>query len=148
MSAIRLPILVFLLVFLSGTALVLCMKIPGKVRKKLPDPPKTEAIRHKLPPLKLPDEKKRNESSGSWEVTGETNTNFVTAKAKFSAELMHQGWRPDKQITLEESITPRILLTFQKRDLELILMLWKIDINTTGFAYKREKIINHGDNAQ
>ena len=52
MSAIRLPILVFLLVFLSGTALVLCMKIPGKVRKKLPDPPKTEAIRHKLPPLK------------------------------------------------------------------------------------------------
>ena len=81
-------------------------------------------------------------------MTGETNTNFVTAKAKFSAELMHQGWRPDKQITLEESITPRILLTFLNRDLELILMLWKIDINTTGFAYKREKIINPGDSVQ
>ena len=30
------------------------------------------------------------------------------------------------------------------RELELTLMLWKIDTGTTGFAYRREKIVNPG----
>ena len=148
MSRFRLPFLIFLLVFLSGTGVVLWVRMPVKNKPVPPQPPRTEAVGGKLLPLKLPDEKSRKSGSDSWEFTGETLTNFVTAQAKFNAELMHQGWRPEKRIPLEESISPRILLTFRNRDLELILMLWKIDVDTTGFAYKREKFINPGVVAQ
>jgi len=33
-----------------------------------------------------------------------------------------------------------VLMTFRRADIELVLMLWKIDSNTTGFFYRREKI--------
>ncbi len=144
MKRFRLSILVFLLVFLSGISVVLWTRMPAKPKKKPPQVPKTEMVNRKLPPLKLPDEKSRTNGSASWEFTGETDANFVTARAKFSSVLMHQGWRPEKKITLDESISPQTLLSFRNGDLELILMLWKIDINTTGFAYRREKIINPG----
>ena len=148
MTGFRLPVLIFLLVFLSGTGFVLWLRTPGKSRKIPADPPKTEAVNRKLPPLKIPDEKKRAARSESWEFTGETNTNFVTASAKIEAELMHQGWRREKRIPLDESIAPQVIRTFRRGELELTLMLWKIDNGITGFAYKREKIVNPGVNMQ
>lgn len=144
MSGIRLSILVFLLVFFSGMGVVLWLRTPVKTRKMPPPQPRTEAVNRKLPPLKIPDENTRTGRPDTWEFTGETNTNFVTARAKIHAELMHQGWRPEQRIPLDESISPRMLQTFRKGKLELTLMLWKIDIGTTGFAYKREKIITPG----
>ena len=89
MTGVRLSVLVFLLVFLSGMTVVLWVRTPMKKQKKHPEPRRTEAVNRRLPPLKRPDEKTRTTSSDSWEFTGETDTNFVTAKAKFSAELMH-----------------------------------------------------------
>jgi len=148
MSVIRLPILVFLLVFLGGTGIVLWQRMPSKPQKPRPQVRRTEAVNRKLPPLKLPGHESGKPGSESWEFSGEIQTNFVTARAKFNAELMHQGWRPEKQIVLDESISPRTLLTFHRGELELILMLWKIDTDTTGFAYRREKIITSGVVAQ
>lgn len=148
MRTFALSVLVFILVFLTGSGIVLWLRTPPKVRPVPPAPVKTEAVNRKLPPLELPGEKSRMTGSDSWEFTGETNTNFVTAKARFTSQLMHDGWRLEKQIALDESISPRVLLTLRKQDLELVLMLWKQDGNTTGFAYKREKIIKPGVSTQ
>ena len=145
MIGFRMPVMVFLLVFLIGMGVVLGLRTKTKKSpSSSPRPPRTEAVDRKLPPLKLPGEKSRTIGSDGWEFSGETDVNFVTAKAKFTAELMHQNWRPEKQITLDASISPRILLTLRNHDLELVLMLWKIDAGTTGFAYRRETIINPG----
>ena len=94
--------------------------------------------------MQLPEEKRNASAADSWEFEGEIAANFVSARAKFVAALLHQGWRPDKQITLGEHWSPRVLLTLQKDGLELLLMLWKIDAGLTGFAYRREKIITSG----
>ena len=144
MKHLRLPILVFLLVFFSGMGAVLWVQMPRKSQKKPPQPPRTEAVDRKLPPLKIPDEKNSISRSETWEFSGETDTNFVTATAKIRAQLLHQGWRPEKRIPLDEYLSPRVIHTFLKGDLELTLMLWKIDNGITGFAYKREKIIKPG----
>ena len=144
MKYLRLPILVFLLVFFCGMGVVLWVRMPGKSLRKPPQPPRTEAVNRKLPPLNIPDEKNLARRSETWEFTGETNTNFVTATAKIRAQLLHQGWRPEKRIPLDENLSPRVIHTFQKGDLELTLMLWKIDNGITGFAYKREKLIKPG----
>ena len=146
MTGFRMPVMVFLLVFLTGMGVVLGMRTGGnrKSPPSSPRPPRTKAVGRNLPPLKLPNEKSRTTGADGWEFTGEADVNFVTAKAKFTAELMHQNWRPEKQITLDASISPRVLLTLRNHDLELVLMLWKIDTNATGFAYRRETIINPG----
>ena len=81
-------------------------------------------------------------SGDSWEYTGEAAMNFVNSRGQFTASLLHQGWKPEEKISLDENLSPRELLTFRRGDMELILMLWKIDAGTTGFAYRREKIIN------
>ena len=148
MKRFRLPLTVFLLVFLCGILFVLWQRTQAKKKPAQPQPVRTEAVNRKLPPLKLPDEKPGAAGGNSWEYSGETMTNFVTAQAKFNSVLMHQGWHPDKRITLDESLSPQVLLTFRNGDLELILMLWKIDGNTTGFSYRREKIINPGADIQ
>ena len=145
MKRIMPPILVFLLIVLSGTGILLLMRYGAPPpRPPRPEPPRTEPVKGTLPPLKLPDEKRNASASDSWEFEGEVAANFVSARAKFVAALLHQGWRPDKQITLEEHLSPRVLLTLQKDELELVLMLWKIDADLTGFAYRREKIVTPG----
>ena len=137
-------ILVFLLVFLCGTGFLMLKQIARRPEPPRPQPRRTEAVKGVLPALKLPDEKKNAPGTDSWEFEGETASNFISTRAKISAALLHDGWTPEKQITLDEKLSPRVLLTFRKGDLELTLMLWKIDTGTTGFAYRREKIVNPG----
>ena len=45
----------------------------------------------------------------------------------------------EKQITLDASLKPQILLTFTRQEYELTLLLWKIKTNLTGFSYRRDK---------
>lgn len=145
MKRMALPILVFFLIVLSGTGFLLLKHHGARPTvPPRPQPRRTEPVKGTLPPLKLPEEKRNASASDSWEFEGEIAANFVSARAKFVASLLHQGWRPDRQITLGEHLSPRVLLTFQKGELELVLMLWKINAGSTGFAYKREKIITPG----
>ena len=141
MKRFLLPVLVFLLVFLSGMAAVLWPRLPVQPRRSPPPERKTAAVKN-LPPLRLPGETNRRPGAESWEYTGETADNFVTARARILAELLHRSWRPEREIPLEESLSPCVLLTFRRADVELVLMLWKIDGGTTGFSYRREKIVN------
>ena len=141
-------ILVFLLIVFSGVGILLLKNGAGKNVPPSPRVPAREPVRGMLPPLKLPDEKKNAPGSDGWEYEGEIGSNFVSAKTRFTAELLYRGWKPDKQITLDETLSPRVLLTFQQDSLELVLMLWKIDTVTTGFSYKREKIVNPGVSVQ
>ena len=148
MKHLLLPFLVFLLILFSGTGVLLLKRGSAKAALQKPQAQKTESVKGILPPLNLPDEKRNATGTDSWEFAGELGSNFVSARTKLTAELMHQGWSPDRQITLDDKLSPRVLLTFRKDTLELVLMLWKIDTGTTGFSYKREKIINPGVNVQ
>ena len=140
MKRLILPISVFLLVFLCGTAAVLWTRMPQKLRKTPPPERRTAAVGG-LPPLEIPGEQKSRPGTDGWEYTGETAANFVTARAKLQAALFHRSWRLEKEIPVEESLSPSVLMTFRRADIELVLMLWKIDSGTTGFSYRREKII-------
>ena len=136
--------LVFLLVFLCGTGFLMLKDVARKPEPPRPQPRRTEAVKGVLPALKLSDEKKNETGADGWEFQGETASNFISARTKITAALLHDGWSPENQITLDAKLSPRVLLTFRKGDLELTLMLWKIDTGTTGFAYRREKIVNPG----
>ena len=137
-------IMVFLLVFLCGSGFLMLKSIARKPGPQPPQPHKTESVKGILPPLKLPNESKSLPGTDSWEYQGETASNFISARAKIHAALLHDGWKPEKQITLDEKVSPRVLQTFRKGELELTLMLWKINTGTTGFAYRREQIVNPG----
>ena len=136
--------MVFLLVFLCGTGFLMLKQVAQKPESPRPQPRRTEAVKGVLPALKLPDEKKNEVGTDGWEFEGETDSNFISTRTKITAALLHDGWSPETQITLDEKLSPRVLLTFRKGELELTLMLWKIDSGTTGFAYRREKIVNPG----
>lgn len=75
----------------------------------------------------------------SWEYAGEVAANFVSTSGRLSAWFQNQSWRPERRITLDASISPRVILTFSNHGWELTLMLWKINTDTTGFAYRRER---------
>lgn len=140
MKRLILPVLVFLLVFLCGTAAVLwTMETPRRPRET-PAPERRGVAVRDLPPLELPGESRSRSGADGWEYAGETAANFVTARARLQAELFHRSWHLEKEIPLEESLSPSVLMTFRRADIELVLMLWKIDSNTTGFSYRREKI--------
>ena len=136
--------MVFLLVFLCGTGFLMLKQVTRKPEPSRPQPRRTEAVKGVLPALKLPDEKKNEVGTDGWEFEGETASNFISTRTKITAALLHDGWKPENQITLDEKLSPRVLLTFRKGELELTLMLWKIDTSTTGFAYRRERIVNPG----
>lgn len=137
-------IMVFLLVFLCGTGFLMLKQVARKPEPPRPQQRRTEAVKGVLPALNLPDEKKSEVGADGWEFEGETASNFISTRTKITAALLHDGWSPENQITLDEKLSPRVLLTFRKSELELTLMLWKIDTGATGFAYRREKIVNPG----
>ena len=92
-----------------------------------------------LPPLSLPaDANTESGSEKSWEYSGDIKSNLVSARARLVSSFCHQGWVPARKISLDQSLSPREILTFTKNNHELILMLWKISGNMTGFAYRRE----------
>ncbi len=142
----KLPLfsLVFLLVFFGGTGLVLLLRQPARaVEKRSPGLPQTlrRAVKPEvLPPLRLPPGVTAQHCpENSWEYTGEISANFVSARGRLSAWFQNQSWLPEKQITLDESLKPQVILTFTNREYELTLLIWKIGTNRTGFSYRRDK---------
>ena len=152
MKKFLLHLAVFLFVFCTGMIFVYSMS-PGVTPKKAESKEvktsgkksssltaaETSAVKV-LPPLVLPEGMKGERSSEKgWEYTGEIKSNLVSARGRIVAAICHQGWTPDKKITLDETLSPREILTFTKEKYELILMLWKISGSATGFAYRREQ---------
>lgn len=147
----NLPLLtaVFLLVFLGGLGIVLFQhasgtaemtKRPAGKATAAPSPAGSSAAPVGLPPLPLP----RGAEvwrcpENSWEYSGEIPANFVSARGQLSSWFQNLSWRPEKQITLDASLKPQILLTFTRQEYELTLLLWKIKTNLTGFSYRRDK---------
>ena len=147
MKQLPLFLIVFLLVFFTGTGLVLFFRKPARpaegrypvsgVRSQ------TGKIRETVPPLRLPHGvTEQKGADNSWEYTGEIASNFVSARGRLSAWIQNQSWKPEKQITMDESLKPQVILTFSNREYELTLLLWKIDTGRTGFSYRRDKKSN------
>lgn len=144
---------VFFSIFSMGIAVVLFLKISNaSVSSQPPDPPSpaeaagksadrmpsADAPRH-LRPLALPLGATAERCvEKSWEFSGEADGNVVSARGRLVASFCNQGWTPDKKITLDKTISPREILTFTKGKYELILMIWKISGNVTGFTYRRD----------
>lgn len=137
---------VFLLVFLGGLGILLFHREPlQKTEKKkpaisVPQSPRTTPAPRDLPPLRLPPGATAVRCpENSWEYSGEFAANFVSARAQLSSWIQNQLWQPERLITLEENLKPRIILTFSAKDYELTLLLWKIKTDLTGFSYRRDK---------
>ncbi len=142
----QLPLLsvVFLLVFFGGTGLVLLLResAPPATAKRHSDmtPYRRKSGKETLPPLQLPPGVTvQHGSENSWEYSGEISANFVSARGRLSAWFQNQSWRPERQITLDESLKPQVILTFSNREYELTLLIWKIGTNRTGFSCRRDK---------
>ena len=73
-----------------------------------------------------------------WEYSGMVNANFVSSRAQLESWSLNQGWTPQNKITLDESLDPKVILTFKRGKEEMTMLVWKISTNSTGFAYKRE----------
>ena len=109
MKGWRLHILVFLLVFLSGTGILLFLRNDDRRPpvRKMPREKKTEAVKGILPELKLPGDLRKVKPSGdSWEYTGEAAMNFVNSRGQFTASLLHQGWKPEEKFALDDNLSP------------------------------------------
>ena len=155
MKSLLFHVFIFLLVFCSGMLFVCCclpamnsassgrkaLPLPEKKQggKSYPLPPAVPETVRKLPPLALPGGIRAERCpEKSWEFSGEINSNMVSARGRLEASFCNQGWHTGKKISLDESLSPREILTFTKNKYELILMLWRISGNVTGFAYRRE----------
>ena len=80
-----------------------------------------------------------NDSSGkTWNQNGFLNVTFVAARAHFSSVLASQGWRHVQSIEMGREKKQEIM-TWQRGDVRIILMLWKISTAKTGFAWGTEK---------
>lgn len=144
MKYFRLHCAVALLVFFCGTGTLLLMRqtpdrktVPLQMQKKtqVHDTP----IRHRLPPLRLPPEAEATPcTENSWEYSGEVKVNFVSARGRLSSWFQNQSWLPERKITLDESLNPKVILTFSRQQHELTLLIWKINTDLTGFSYRRD----------
>ena len=142
----KLPLfaVVFLLVFFGGTGLLLFLREPARPAAGQPSvgnqPSRRSPVRETLPPLRLPPGVTAQRcTENSWEYSGEIAANFVSARGRLGAWFQSQSWRPERQITLDESLRPQVILTFSNGKYELTLLIWKIGTNRTGFSYRREK---------
>ncbi len=145
----KLPLfaVVFLLIFFGGTGILLLLREPvpsaaGRQPVTRRAAGRAPARVEALPPLRLPPGMTAQRCpEDSWEYTGETAANFVSTRGRLSAWFQSQSWRPEKQITLDESLRPQVILTFSNGKYELTLQIWKIGTNRTGFSYRRDKKI-------
>ena len=142
---------VFFSVFVAGFAMLFALKNAENAGAKNNDPQRTirensaficSPRERPVPfgyPLKLP-MSAHNVSypTDGWECSGELDANFVSAFGQISSCFQNQGWKPEKRISLDANLSPRAIFTFGKPECGLVLMLWKIDTDTTGFSYRRE----------
>ena len=142
----KLPLfaVVFLLVFFGGTGLLLFLREPARPAAGQPSvgnqPSRRSPVRETLPPLRLPPGVTAQRcTENSWEYSGEIAANFVSARARLNSWFQNQSWLPERRITLDESLSPKVILTFSGNAYELTLMVWKINTDLTGFSYRRDK---------
>lgn len=133
-----------LLVFLCGLGAVLFHRMPAKKTavKSVPavQMSRPSSASHGLPPLRLPPGVTAARCpENSWEYSGEIPANFVSARARLNSWFQNQSWSPERRITLDESLSPKVILTFSGNEYELTLMVWKINTDLTGFSYRRDK---------
>ena len=80
-----------------------------------------------------------NDSSGkTWNQNGLMNVTFVSAMAQFKSTLKSQGWKETQHINMGKE-KKQAIMTWQRGDDKITLMLWKINTNTTGFSWGRYK---------
>lgn len=133
-----------LLVFLCGLGAVAFHRTPVKktAAKSVPavQSPRRNSAPRGLPPLRLPPGVTAERCpENSWEYSGEIAANFVSARARLNSWFQNQSWLPECRITLDESLSPKVILTFSGNAYELTLMVWKINTDLTGFSYRRDK---------
>ena len=145
MRKFLLPAGVFLLIFFCGTGFILFLREPGRNMEKSSSGTSVRLLSRDtgsgvLPPLQLPPGITAQRCpENSWEYSGEIAANFISARARLNSWFQNQSWLPERRITLDESLSPKVILTFSGNAYELTLMVWKINTDLTGFSYRRDK---------
>jgi len=135
---------VFVLIFIGGSLFLLGRsKLSGSHSAPVPAQAvslENELERDTVPTLYLPPVfKGKPGPKNSWEIIGSADANFVSTKAQLSAWLQNQSWKPVREIQLGTNVNPKVLLTFERDDYEVIFQLSRQSVNQTDFAYRREK---------
>ena len=93
-------------------------------------------------PFQLPPSARVTESScsaGGWLESGVVKLTYVQAEASFMSEMSRRGWKFIHATTLNEGMTAgtsrRRLLLWRRGRQELTMMLHRIDVGWTGFAW-------------
>jgi hypothetical protein len=78
-------------------------------------------------------------SAGGWLESGVIRLTYVQAEASFMSEMSRRGWKFVHATTLNEGMTAgtsrRRLLLWRRGRQELTMMLHRIDVGKTGFAW-------------
>ena len=92
-----------------------------------------------------------SEDGRGWQETGVARMTYVQAKGQFRATLAQAGWRFLHAVAFSTR-NDRVLLTWRKGSRELTMMVWRIDVDRTGFSWgisrKSNERKNHEDGKQ
>lgn len=76
----------------------------------------------------------RDESGRTWRVNGRLNRSMTDTQKEFTAAIEREKFKFQHEIPLGKEDN-RKLLAWRKQNQELILMIWRISDQVTGFAW-------------
>ena len=79
-----------------------------------------------------------NSTGETWRQNGYMRVAFALAVKQFSASLQRQGWHVEQYIEMGKE-KKQAIMTWQRGGEKVTLMLWKINITHTGFAWGENK---------
>lgn len=69
-----------------------------------------------------------------WQESGEIGVTFAAARSQFLSCVAASGWRLRHTIPMGEK-NDRAIITWRRGGRELTIMLWRIDVDRTGFSW-------------
>ena len=82
-----------------------------------------------------------------WTQNGIIPVTFVAARQSFEAAIRAYGWSCVHSIPLGDS-NDKVLVSWRRGCQELTLMLWRIDVDVTGFSWGLKKEGKNGEKKQ
>ena len=97
-------------------------------------------------PFRLPVEAVATEASPDgkgWTRNGVIPVTFVAARQRFEAAIRAYGWSCVHSIPLGDA-NDKVLVSWRRGRQELTVMLWRIDVDVTGFSWGLTEEVKNG----
>lgn len=79
-------------------------------------------------------EKTPSRDKTTWKENGAFAVSFATAKNRVRAKMAAAGYHEKHEIKMGQK-DDRVLILWEKGDRKIIYMLWKIDVDKTGYSW-------------